>query len=376
MELNFDKEMDALLRKARSGTSVAAPKGGHLDADAIAAFAEGAIPDALRRTYTAHFADCNECRKALSYVALLNAPLSMEAVAAPVPRAAAPWPPNAVPWYRSLFRTPGLAAAMGLLVLAFGAGLVYLVTQRGANTSSTVAMDQNKPAASSAPYTGIDANSNANATATISDASSSNAANNTVAKSATNSSSNSTTTKTATNEPDASATGYAGGTAPSGTATVQQPVAAAPPADSVAGRDTGGKPTEDKPKTSTEARKDRDEDQKETARSRALSDDGLARGEIMTRKAVGGPQRSGPVQNQVQNNVANGEMPVTRKVGGKTFHNSGGAWYDSAYHGQSTTNVHRGTDDFKKLDGSLRSVANDLGGVVVVVWKDKAYRIQ
>ena len=66
MELEFDKEIDALLRKARSGTSVAG-RGEHLDADAIAAFAEGALPAAARKTYTAHFADCDSCRKALSH---------------------------------------------------------------------------------------------------------------------------------------------------------------------------------------------------------------------------------------------------------------------------------------------------------------------
>jgi hypothetical protein len=102
----------------------------------------------------------------------------------------------------------------------------------------------------------------------------------------------------------------------------------------------------------------------------------LARDAALSKKSTGGPLRgAGPVQGNVQSNVQAYEMPVTRKVGGKTFRNSGGAWYDSAYHGQSTTNVHRNTDDYKKLDSGLRSIANELGGVVVVVWKDKAYRI-
>src|SRR5947199_10509064 len=125
MELEFDKEMDALLRKgqsaARSGTSVAAAKGGHLDADSIAAFAEGAVPDAIRKTYTAHFADCDSCRKALSQIALLSEPLAMKAAAAAAAPAPAPPARAASPWYRSLFRSPGFAAAMGVLVMAFGA---------------------------------------------------------------------------------------------------------------------------------------------------------------------------------------------------------------------------------------------------------------
>jgi hypothetical protein len=69
-------------------------------------------------------------------------------------------------------------------------------------------------------------------------------------------------------------------------------------------------------------------------------------------------------------------MAVTRIAGGKTFNNRDGAWYDTAYRGQATTNVRRGSDEFKKLDSGLRSIANTLNGVVVALWKGKAYRIQ
>ena len=87
--------------------------------------------------------------------------------------------------------------------------------------------------------------------------------------------------------------------------------------------------------------------------------------------------RSGPLQsqsNQVNNNIA--EMAVTRLVSGKRFENRERVWYDSAYRGQATANVNRGTDTYKKLDGGLRKIADTLGGTVVVVWKEKAYRIQ
>ena len=94
--------------------------------------------------------------------------------------------------------------------------------------------------------------------------------------------------------------------------------------------------------------------------------------------AKSGPSRSGPLntQNQVLNNGNLGDMPVTRSAGGKSFNNRQGAWYDTAYHGQTTTNISRGSEEYKKLDGGLRSIAQNLGGVVVVVWKGKAYRIQ
>src|SRR3954466_14645048 len=116
MELEFDKEIDALLRKARPPGVVAA--GGHLDADMISAFAEGAVPAAARTAYTAHFADCDRCRKALSQVAFLHEPAeakAMTAAAAPAARLADQTTVAEIPWYRSLFRTPGLAVAMGVL---------------------------------------------------------------------------------------------------------------------------------------------------------------------------------------------------------------------------------------------------------------------
>lgn len=67
---------------------------------------------------------------------------------------------------------------------------------------------------------------------------------------------------------------------------------------------------------------------------------------------------------------------TTTSVGGKTFKRENNVWYDSAYRGQPTANVTRGTNEYKKLDAGLRGIAENLGGTVVVVWKAKAYRIQ
>jgi hypothetical protein len=65
-----------------------------------------------------------------------------------------------------------------------------------------------------------------------------------------------------------------------------------------------------------------------------------------------------------------------RKVNGKEFSRVGSVWYDAAYQGQQTKDVRRGTNEYKKLDSGLRSIADTLGGTVVVVWRDGAYRIQ
>ena len=70
----------------------------------------------------------------------------------------------------------------------------------------------------------------------------------------------------------------------------------------------------------------------------------------------------------------------TRKVSGRLFHREGNVWVDSGYDsGRATVNVKRGSEQFRALvadEPALRSVAEQLGGEVIVVWKGTAYRIR
>src|SRR5215213_5888310 len=69
MREGFDKEIDSLLRRtarapagARGNGAGASKPDTHLDADELAAFAEGALPEAARSNAVSHLADCGECR--------------------------------------------------------------------------------------------------------------------------------------------------------------------------------------------------------------------------------------------------------------------------------------------------------------------------
>ena len=73
---------------------------------------------------------------------------------------------------------------------------------------------------------------------------------------------------------------------------------------------------------------------------------------------------------------SSGTTTETMNVSGKTFNRRNNVWIDSQYKGQSTTNITRGTDDYKKLDSDLRQTVERLGGTVVIVWKTRAYKIQ
>src|SRR5689334_3676570 len=139
MELEFDKEIDAILRKAKRGSPAVAGVPAatpHLDADELASFAENALPDRARAAYVAHVADCDSCRTMLSSF-ITTAP---EKAAAAAAFAASPVTQPAIPWWRRLFLGPNLAYTMGSLVVLFSGFiglLVYQNQQAGSSSKST-----------------------------------------------------------------------------------------------------------------------------------------------------------------------------------------------------------------------------------------------
>jgi hypothetical protein len=71
------------------------------------------------------------------------------------------------------------------------------------------------------------------------------------------------------------------------------------------------------------------------------------------------------------------EAPATRSAGGRKFRRQGNAWVDQKFKSSmSLKNISRGSDEFGTLDSALRSIAQQLGGEIIVVWKGKAYLIK
>ncbi len=382
MELEFDKEIDAILRRTSPDRGVLVgddPPKKHLDADSISAFAENALPHKARLRYMEHFADCDRCRKQLSHTILMNS----EADAASV--FSAPVMETIIPWYTRLFKTQNLALAMGALVLTFSGVLGYLVLQNSRNSQkasvSQVTAEEEKRGE---PFFGGEAATNSNTTVpSASPANTSAAPNLPPANTMANSSGIASPTAPATvGRLDADELKTAGSddkALPLREVERQpkeaKPDAGAPPSppppapvtmDSLSGGRAEkklGAERQEAPKDSELAKRKQEEDR----RSRDLP----------AAASKSGPARSGPLQNQsnqVQNKAF--DMPVSRIVAGKTFNNRDGAWYDSTYRGQATTNYRRGTDAYTKLDRGLRNIADTLGGTVVVVWNSKAYRVQ
>jgi hypothetical protein len=89
--------------------------------------------------------------------------------------------------------------------------------------------------------------------------------------------------------------------------------------------------------------------------------------------AVGGRGPSGGDKNKV-------EVVETRSVSGRRFIREGNAWVDIDYDSsRSTIRVTRGSDQFRALvadEPGIRAIADQLSGTIIVLWKNRAYRIQ
>lgn len=381
MELDFDKEMDALLRQTAKTDAFVTTNGAgtaaHIDADAISAFAENALPEKTRALYMTHLADCDRCRKILSNLIALNSE---------------PWPPATsaietpeiaiapAPWYKKLFAFPQLAYVMGALVLVFGGMIGFLVVQNKLNTGSEITQvrDNEMPPAA-APYKPDPSAAANSAMPEANTAANANASVSLDNRLQTGQAFDSNTTSGYSAE-GPGATGNKAGE--ESKATSMPATEATPPVedDMLATRDGAISQPRD---PNALAR----EDQKKSEQKEAAPKSAQEPTATLANPAPPPPPPAKRAQQPLggvpivkdadrEKGDASGSSSGKKQLGGKSFSRSGGVWYDSAYNGQATTDVRRGTDQYRKLDSGLRNIADNLGGTVVIVWSSKAYRIQ
>lgn len=380
MEFEFDKEMDSLLRQTAKGGNVFAaenPNSEHIDADEISMFAENALPEKAKPYFMKHLADCGRCRMILSNTILLNSEAEMEnaaSISVEEIKAETVAVSSEIPWYKNFFSTKNLAFGMGTLALIFAVGIGFIVL-RNANKSMTseVAQANTNVNIATADKSSSDEMSEsaeadmANSNATSMDANLSNVESN--AETATTSPNQLSDNKqSANNELEKDASRNLVETSERKDEKRDAPKAKTPPVDD---------------ENITADVSSQEKIQNDESRNRSQND-GIARKQsapppppMMSRRSEPMPQESAKKQESDEDKSSNSMMSApSRKINGKTFTRKNGVWYDSAYKGQATTNVRRGTDQYKNLDSGLRSIGNQLGGTVVVVWKEKAYRIQ
>jgi hypothetical protein len=75
--------------------------------------------------------------------------------------------------------------------------------------------------------------------------------------------------------------------------------------------------------------------------------------------------------------AAEEKPPETRSAGGRKFRRQGNSWVDTKFKSSMPLkSISRGSSEFNELDSGLRAIAQQLGGQVTVVWKNKAYLIK
>jgi len=381
MELEFDKEMDVLLRQtARGGDFELNHAVPHLDADEISAFAENALPEKSRQSYVAHFADCAKCRKNLSNLITLNGEQESETVHAEEKQIA----PIPIPWYRKLFAFPNLAYTMGALILVFS-GIAAFTILQSVNNSQSFEMSQ----ISEKQPTGKGMNSDGDAMPTqeiyssnmMSNSASMNSSSNTMMLAANSSNAvmpsapvfTANSNMSVRDESDKSLKAEPK-IAKSLTETTDL---AKTENQSVAGAPPPPVPKENDFQENEAARQQPNQTQNTiTAQNQTnITPDSRNAQRAPSATTLRADNKAKKLE-ESKDDAPEKSIETTTVAGGKIFKRQNNVWYDSVYRGQPTTNITRGTKEYKKLDSGLRTVVERIGGTVVVVWKQKTYRIQ
>jgi hypothetical protein len=419
-------EMDRLLRRyARHGGEVLrarpeqnqdAPEANnsvHLDADELNAYAEGALPDNARSRYFAHLADCDTCRKLVTDLTLAAGLVDEEKarVAATDVSPSRSWRD----WLALIFSPPVLRYGVPALAL-FAIIVVAIVATRTQRESLSVAQND-KDEKSYAQSATANSSSPVQTTTT-----------NTTAENHSNSN-----TVLSTEEQKQMQPGVVASPTPAKTGSIEKDMPGEPVI--VAGKpappfgstneilrepEGPGKraedamsapapqppaPAESASTTEAAANRDRREAQKK-AKVAGKDDDETT----LTPNTAGGAASDKSEANQarpdlgreitttrnIQNLPAMRKAPAapkneaadlaaqkerseeTRSVGGRKFRRQGGAWVDTAYKSsRPTMSVARGSEQYRALgadEPQLRAITQQLGGEVIVVWKNRAYR--
>ncbi len=466
MEPEFDKEMDALLRWHREAARGQRSSGGattplslasgvpsrsssdgrtnvHLDVDELSAYAENVLPVAARARYTAHLADCDQCRKIVTSIALaVNVAGEMEQPAPATTHAAVASASSWRTWLVALFAPPALRYGIPIVALLV-AGAIFLAVMRSQQSQMYIAERAAKSESSrvkatrdnvSEPLSQIEPSTapteEANSAATQASPSIPAAvperrqaeSKQTIAPDAPSMDALS---------PDGSSTTAAtsGASAPPSQqqsqdafeeaviVTQQQQQQQQQQANDEADSAGFAKSTverQTRTTSATEAAKmDNKAGTKEKDASPSVNSGVGSRADlpVNNRRESVARLEERPVTNNVAGRNYGGaaarppakseaEAPAksrrraaaptdenradssaeTRSVGGHRFRRQGGAWIDTTYNSSmGTTNVARGSEQYRALiadEPELRRIADQLGGEVVVVWKNRAYRIR
>jgi hypothetical protein len=413
-----DAQIDVLLRRY-AGQSQSDSATEHLDPDELNAFAEGSLPEAARSRYVSHLADCDGCRKVVSQLVI-----SCGAVVAAEANSAADSAGYA--WWKRLsgfFSPLTLRYAAFAMVLVAAAGVVFLVTRRPSPEPALVAQNEQtkqvplsavkptsegasqsgpeeKPALADRPLPAAQPSQNSDQLSKSDQSKTGDTASPPKPAPETETTTSPVLAAKKAAEPGESSPSYAPPPPPEtqraedrfrqqqnlgGVASVSGPrkseqQVADKPSSTISGARTGkGKDIQ------------AEDDSRRATVNQAPANRGPADEKLKgPRRDVDNVAANNRNSNEIRGNAtktqaadeekresAKEKAPETRSVGGRKFKHQGNAWVDAKFKSSMTVkSISRGSSEFDALDSGLRSIAQQLGGDVIVVWKNKAYLIR
>jgi len=405
MKQEPNKEMEILLRQlGRRDADVPFSGNGasgaeytnHLDTDELSAYAENAVPAAARARYTEHIADCIRCRKLVSQLSLA-AGLVVEEESAAVPASL-----GLKAFLASLFSPIVLRYAvpsLALLAVAF----IGLMTLRQSslqearlkdNPANTIAQKQEQ----TPPPTALNQVERTNASQPL--------------KEAENKSADKTVTKNGVVDQDSIHAERSAGDqnkreerpvdqiAAANEPPINAQISPAPkPEERVEVQKSGDAPaarrgaapqpasapaTTATPTGLADSVEAKTEDKKMSKAPAKEENSAVVGGFGVMRKAKKEETRSRAKVAEAQEGErgrdrADKDEAETKSVAGRQFRKQGSVWVDVAYDSRTTVNLARGSEQYRALvadEPEIKTIADQLGGEVIVMWKGRAYRIR
>lgn len=379
MKQEMNNEMDVLLRRlGRQKDSSATGNGDHLDADELNSYAENALPVTARARYAEHLAECASCR---ALVVQLSSAVGVVSAAETTKTSA----PSALRKFLARVFSPMVlryaVPALGLIVVA-AIGVVVLRNQRRPSEVAQVQTQQSQPAAVSATdapvvnyaYSGESAHPEAGkvqqsptSRGVATDAAAQ------PSPTAVNKIQNAPAARPETVEPNAAAPAPAAPTEPVQTEERQARAVEQPKRENE--RTVTVKPDD-------AAKKSADfivTDDRKTAESQASRGRAEKNKSIAAAPAVGGLAKARRGAADDANKESDKDAGETRSVAGHQFHKQRGIWIDTAYDSRETMTLTRGSESFRTVvadEPAIKTIADQLDGEIIVLWKSRAYRIR
>jgi putative zinc finger protein len=403
MKQESNNAIDLMLRKlGRSGSRLQqnAGNGGaesadaHLDANELSAYAENALPPTTRARYTEHLADCVRCRQIVSQLSQAAGLVIDEA-----PKTASS--SGLIAFLASLFSPIVLryaVPALGLLVVA-SIGFIALRSRGSMELAQKREVNFQTPAAE-AP---LDNGASTSSVPSVKLATKSQPYNVTPpevektagAKSAEQEKPADEARRQENDQPHekaATSTDQVATAAPAGSPTETVTVTAAAKPSAVADqKQTTSAVAENKvqtqaaqtgsvqnPKTNEEpaARRVAKEPTFDVAMNASPPLKKGKRDSITANETT----KAGDAEEKRERSRADKDQTETISIAGRRFRKTGSVWTDVAYNSsQGSTNVTRGSEQYRALiadEPEIRTIAEQLKGEVIVVWKGHVYRIR